>query len=433
MLTFSGKQRGGYCDGVSRRHFLQIGALATGSLTLADVLRADAMAGSSGKRRNVINIYLSGGPSHMDTFDLKPDAPAEFRGEFDPISTNVSGMDICEHFPKLSQLGDKFAIVRSLTGVNNEHSPSQSDSGWQENNLRNLGGRPGVGAVVSKIQGAVNGVVPSFMSLNGFGKSGFLGSVHGPYRPDGTGRANLKLHSSVSMDRLQDRRSLLSGLDKMRSSLDRSGAMEAIDSFTERAIGVITSPELSDALDVNKEDPRTIDRYGFKQGGRRGSNTNFLVARRLIEAGCRVVSFSWGGWDTHSMNFQSLGDQLPAMDDGLSALIEDLDARGMLEETLIMVSGEFGRTPRINATAGRDHWPKASFFFLAGGGLRTGQVIGSTNRLGEEAKDRPVHLQQVFATIYRQLGIDIDNTQLTDPNGRPQYVLDNRQPISELI
>ncbi len=433
MLTFYGKQRGGFCDGVSRRQFLQVGALAAGGLTLADMFRSDALAGSNGRPLNVINIYLSGGPTHMDTFDLKPDAPAEFRGEFNPIATNVPGMDICEHFPKLSQMGDKFAIVRSLTGVNNEHASSQSDSGWQENNLRNLGGRPGVGAVISKTQGAVNGAVPSFMSLNGFGRPGFLGSVHGAYRPDGTGRANLKLHSSVSMDRLQDRRSLLTGLDRMRSSLDRSGSMDAIDSFTQRAINVITSPELSDALDVNKEDPRTIDRYGFRKGGRHGSNTSFLVARRLIEVGCRCVSFSWGGWDTHGNNFGLLRDQLPALDDGLGTLIDDLDARGMLDNTLIMMSGEFGRTPRINASAGRDHWPKASFFFLAGGGLRTGQVIGSTNRLGEEAKDRPVHLQQVFATVYRQLGIDIDGTQLIDPNGRPQYLLDNREPIAELI
>ncbi len=432
MLTLFGKPQR-YCDGISRRNFLKIGAVAAGGITLADLLRADAAGATRGaKARSVINIYLSGGPTHMDTFDLKPDAPKEFRGEFSPIATNAPGVEICELFQRLARVGDKIALVRSITGLRDEHAPDQSDSGWSEQSLRNLGGRPGVGAVMSKLFGPSTGTAPTFISLTGFGRPGFLGAVHGPYRPDGEGRANLTLNG-ISVDRLEDRTRLLQGLDRIRRDMDHRGMMEAMDSFNQRAVSVITSAELAAALDLSKEDPRIADMYGYRLGGRYGENTRFLTARRLIEAGVRCVTFSWGGWDTHGDNFNSMRQQLPALDRGLATLIEDLDARGLLDETLIVMSGEFGRTPRVNGSAGRDHWPRASFFFLAGGGLRTGQVIGSTTRLGEEPKDRPVHVHEVFATIYRQLGIDVNTTTLVDPNGRPQYLVDVRQPIHELI
>ena len=430
MLTIYGS-RNRHCDGISRRSFLQIGALAAGGLTLADVLKADALANPSQRPKSIINIYLSGGPSHLDTFDLKPNAPMEIRGEFNPIKTNVPGMEICEHLPRLAKLGDKFSIVRSITGLRDEHNPSQSDSGWSEQSLNNIGGRPGLGAVISKMQGTVNGTVPSNVSLNGFGQPGFLGSLHGAYRPDGPGRDNLKLNG-ISVDRLSERRQLLSRLDRIRRDVDNAGQMQALDSFTERAMTVITSSEMANALDLNREDPRIKDRYGMNAGGRRGENYRFLQARRLVEVGVRCVSFSWGGWDTHDQNFRQLSEQLPALDDGLSTLIEDLDSRGLLQDTLIMMSGEFGRTPRINNNAGRDHWARAGFFFLGGGSLRGGQVIGATNRLGEEAQDRPVNLQQVFSTAYRHLGIS-DSATLIDPNGRPQYLLDLRDPIRELL
>jgi hypothetical protein len=432
MLTLFGKPQR-YCDGISRRNFLKIGAVAAGGITLADLLRADAAGATRGaKARSVINIYLSGGPTHMDTFDLKPEAPKEFRGEFSPIATNAPGVEICELFQRLARVGDKIALVRSITGLRDEHAPDQSDSGWSEQSLRNLGGRPGVGAVMSKLFGPSTGAAPTFVSLTDFGRPGFLGAVHGPYRPDGEGRANLTLNG-ISVDRLEDRTRLLQGLDRIRRDIDHRGMMQAMDSFNQRAVSVITSAELAAALDLSKEDPRIADMYGYRQGGRYGENSRFLTARRLVEAGVRCVTFSWGGWDTHGDNFNSMRQQLPALDRGLATLIEDLDARGLLDETLIVMSGEFGRTPRINGGAGRDHWPRASFFFLAGGGLRTGQVIGSTTRLGEEPKDRPVHVHEVFATIYRQLGIDVNNTTLVDPNGRPQYLVDVRQPIHELI
>lgn len=431
MLTFfGGKQR--FCDGLSRRNFLKVGALATGGLTLADLLRLEAQASSTHAPKSIINIYLPGGPTHMDTFDLKPDAPVEFRGEFRPIATNAPGMEICELMPKLAKLGDKFALVRSVTGVRDEHSPRQSDSGWSENDLRSLGGRPGIGPVMSKVYGSVNGTAPTSIALSNFTNHGYLPQVYRDFRPDGEGRSNLQLNS-MTADRLSDRKSLLDGLDRIRRDVDASGSMTALDSFNQRAITVVTSGTLAQALDSRKEDPRLIERYGMEQNGSYGANRNFLLARRLVEAGVRVVSVSWGGWDTHGQNFQSMRQQLPALDVGLSALIEDLDARGMLADTMIMMSGEFGRTPRINGTAGRDHWAPASFFFLAGGGLRTGQVIGSTNRLGERPQDRPVHLQQIFATVYKNLGIDVEHTTLADPNGRPQYLVEHRDVIKELI
>lgn len=433
MLTFLGNATR-YCDGISRRNFLKVGALATGGLTLADVLRAEAVAAPSGHApKSIINIYLGGGPTHMDTFDLKPDAPAEFRGEFRPITTNVPGMEICELMPKLAQHADKYAIIRSVSGVRDEHSPRQSDSGWSENDLRSIGGRPGLGPVMSKVYGSTQGTAPTAVALSGFTNHGYLPQIYRDYRPDGEGRANLKLQGNMTIDRLSDRKSLLAGLDRIKREVDTTGSMVALDSFTERAMTVITSGTLANALSTEQEDPRLIDRYGMRLDNSYGQNRSFLLARRLVEAGVRVVSLSWGGWDTHGQNFQSMRQQLPALDVGLSALFEDLQSRGMLKDTMVMMSGEFGRTPRINSGAGRDHWAPASFFFLGGGGLKTGQVIGSTNRLGERPQDRPVHLQQIFATVYKNLGIDVEYTTLADPNGRPQYLVEQRELIKELI
>jgi Protein of unknown function (DUF1501) len=434
MLTFFGEQNDKrYCDGVSRRHFLQIGALGVAGLSLPNLLRAEAAAGAKATGKSLINIYLPGGPTHMDTFDLKPKAPKEFRGEFHPIATKSPGLEICELMPHLASVGDKFSVVRSIDGMRGEHSPWQSDSGWSESSLRNMGGRPGVGSVMSKIlgpsQSTPHGTAPTSVDLTGWTHPGFLGQVHSAYRPDGTGRQNLKLNSSVSLKRLDDRKRLLGKFDRLRREIDGKGMMTAIDSFTDRAVGIITSGKLAKALDVRNEDPRVVAKYGTN----RSDVQRFIVARRLIEAGVRCVSFSWGGWDTHGQNFQSMRSQLPRLGRALAALIEDLDAHGRLDDTMIMMSGEFGRTPRINGSAGRDHWPQAAFFFLAGGGMRHGQAIGSTNRNGERPKDRPVHIQHVFHTLYHQLGIDANTVTLTDPNGRPQYLVEHRKLIKELI
>ena len=430
MLTVKGSATPSFCDGMQRRSFLKIGAMATGGLTLADLLRLEAQAGTAATRKSIINIYLPGGPSHMDTFDLKPDAPAEFRGTFRPIDTNVPGMQICEHMPLLAKMGDKLAIVRSIMDMANEHSSRQSDSGWSEQSLRMMGGRPGLGAVVSKLHGPTAGCPLTSVALSQFTSAGFLGPKYKDYQHEGSAGANLR--RNLDETRLYDRKELLAGLDRFRREADSTGSMVARDTFNQQAMDVVLSGQMHRALDSSTFSAEERKHYGLDQN-RGDRNRNFLLARRLVEAGVRVVSFSWGGWDTHSMNFSSLQQQLPALDQGLSSLIRDLDQRGRLNDTLILVSGEFGRTPRINSGSGRDHWPAAAFALLAGGGLRTGQVIGSTNRLGERPQDRPVHLQNVFSTIYRQLGLDLEQAQLVDSAGRPQYVLDHREVISELV
>jgi len=434
MFNFFGNGSGSFCDGITRRNFLSIGGTAMAGLSLPQLLRAEEAAGPRATKKNIINIILGGGPSHMDMFDLKPEAPKEYRGDFTPISTAVPGFDICQHFPILATMGEKITAVRSMTGVNNEHSASQSDSGWSIRSLDSLGGRPSVGSVMSKVYGPAQttprGTAPTFVDLSGRTRPGFLGQVHAAYRPDSTGRANLTLNRAITRNRLSDRRSLLGEFDNLRRDIDGSGMMNALDSFTERAVGIVTSGEIANALDINQEDPRRVARYGYPQ---RRDTASFITARRLIQAGVRCVSFNWGSWDTHSRNFITLGTQLPALDKAMSALIEDLDAHGQLDDTIIMMSGEFGRTPRVNGNAGRDHWPQASSFFLAGGGFKHGQFIGSTNSRGERPKDRPVDLQHVFTTVYKQLGIDPEVVTLTDPNGRPQYLMEKRELITELV
>lgn len=435
MLTILGRRQR-FCDQVSRRDFLRIGGLAMGGLTLPKLLQAEQAARGRATGKSIINIYLPGGPTHMDTFDMKPTAAKEFRGELMPVATSVPGMEICELMPKLARMGDKFSVVRSITGLRDEHAPQQSDSGWSESSLRTMGGRPGIGSVMSKLWGpsqtTPHGTSPTFVDLTGWTKTGFVGQINAGFRPDGEGRQNLSLNNQVNLNRLDDRKGLLTGLDRLRRDVDSHGMLSAIDSFTERAVGIVTSGELAKSLDLRNEDPRLLARYGVGRDMGFG-NERFVLARRLIQAGVRCVSLSVGGWDTHGDNFNHMRRQLPSLDQALTGLIEDLDAHGLLDQTIIMMSGEFGRTPRVNGTAGRDHWARASFFFLAGGGMRHGQMIGATNRNGEEPIERPVHIQNVFHTIYHQLGIDANAITLTDPNGRPQYLVEDRKLITELI
>lgn len=426
MLTvkFSEKQR--FCDGVSRRSFMKLGALGVGGFMLGDLLRAEAAAGIGSSHKAVINIHLGGGPSHQDMFDLKPNAPVEFRGEFNPINTNVPGMDICEHFPKLATMADKFAVIRSLVGSNAGHSNYQTLTGYNKRSLPNIGGRPSHGSVVAKLQGATPSGAPPYVSYSG-GSAGYLGPVYKPFSPN-EAKNVLRLNRGLTADRLSSRTNLLGSLDNIRRDIDSSGQLDALDSYTQRAVEMVTSGDVADALDLSKENADVVERYGKK-------SKNLLTARRLIQAGVRVISMSgsWGGWDTHRNNFVSLRRNLPAMDEGLSALIWDLDRLGMLGDVSIVVWGEFGRTPRVNSRAGRDHWPRLSTAFLAGGGMRTGQAVGTSTKYAEYAQDRPVDYQEVHATLYHNLGIDPVSTTIIDPNGRPQYLLDKREPISELV
>ncbi len=429
MITISGA-RYSWCDGVPRRNFLKIGALGFGGLALPDLLRAEA-ANGGGSRKAVINVHLSGGPSHQDMWDLKPEAPSEIRGEFRAIPTSVAGMQICELFPKLATMADRFSIIRGLVGSVDEHSYSTAMTGYSEKSLSGAGGRPSMGSVVSRLNSASSERALPYVSLMGNVTPGYLGPVHQPYVPDGGGRSNLRV-GKIDGERMKGRTDLLRELDTMRREADGTHQMEAMDSFTQKAVEVVTSGRMADALDTDKA-KEDLKRYtGGSPNGRAGGNRNFLMARRLIEAGVRCVAMSWGGWDTHENNFKSLRDQLPALDLGLSSLLNDLKDRGMDQDVAIVLWGEFGRTPKINDKAGRDHWPRVSAAFVAGGGLKGGQVIGESDRYAGEAKV-PVHLHKVHASLYHVLGIDVERTQFTDPMGRPQYLLDVREPLRELV
>jgi hypothetical protein len=422
MLSLNLARAGNYCDGIARRNFLQIGALAMGGLTLADLLRAEEASGGGSTQKAVINIHLSGGPPHQDMFDLKPEAPREFRGEFNPISTNIPGLQICEYMPQLAGIADRFAVIHSVVGMVDDHSNFHTQTGYPRRDLANVGGRPALGSVVSKLQGPGRNGAPAFVSYND-GSPGYLGPVYKPYHPQG---GDLKLVGGMNEDRLSNRTNLLASLDTIRRDLDASHQMEAMDSYTQRAVSVVTSGKVADALDLKLEDEKVRKAYA-KEG------EPFLRARRLVEAGVRCVTFNWGGWDTHGDNFKTLRRQLPQLDLAMTALINDLHSRGMEKDVTIVMWGEFGRTPRVNPSAGRDHWSRVAMCFLAGGGMRMGQCIGSTSRDAGEAKDRPVHLQEIFATLYHNLGINVETTQLFDNAGRPQYLVDIRKPIAELI
>ena len=447
MLTFHGPASR-YCDGIARRSFLKVGALSFGaaSLTLADIHRAEAAAQSTSRHKAIINIFLGGGPPHQDMFDLKPDAPVEVRGEFKPINTNVPGIQIGECFPKLAGMMDKLAIIRSVVGAAGGHDGFQCTTGYKQNSLAALGGRPSIGSSLAKIAGPVDASVPPFVGLaektqhgpwSDAGQAGFLGSQFGAFKPNGPDLANMKMNG-INAAHLGDRKKLLSGFDTLRRDMDANGAIVGMDAHTERALSVLTSSKLIDAMDVSKEDPAIRARYGdgkpykFQFDGAPTVNEHLLMARRLVQAGARCVTLSYGRWDSHSKNFDLVRDHGGKLDQCLSTLIWDLERLGILQDTTVVVWGEFGRTPRINKEAGRDHWPQVSCALLAGGGIKTGQVIGSTNRLGEYAKDRPVTFGDIFATLYQSLGLNPYTTNVIDPTGRPQHLAEG-EIIRELV
>ncbi len=449
MLTFHGGVSR-YCDGVPRRSFLKVGAFSFGaaSLSLADIYRAQAanpQQASLSQHKAIINIFLGGGPPHQDMFDLKMDAPDEIRGEMKPIQTSVPGIEICEVFPQMARMMDKFAIIRSMVGASGGHDAYQCTTGFRNESLAALGGRPSIGSVLTKLHGPVDASVPPFVGLadrtqhapwSDPGKHGFLGSSFGAFKPNGPDIANMKMNSANAIH-MGDRKQLLEGFDNLRRELDANGALSGMDSHTERAMNVLTSSRLIDALDVSKEDPRIRDRYGdgkpyqFQYDGAPTVNEHLLVARRLVQAGARCVTLSYGRWDSHGKNFDLVRDHGSKLDQCLSALVWDLDRLDMLNDVTVIAWGEFGRTPRINKGAGRDHWPQVSCAVVAGGGLKTGQVIGSTNRLGEYAKDRPIGFNDMFATLYHSLGLTPE-TAVPDPTGRPQHVSDGER-IKELV
>jgi hypothetical protein len=435
------------CDGVTRRDMLQIGSLAMGGLTLPGLLQAEQQAGITNSRKAVIMIYMCGAPGHQDMYDLKMEAPQEIRGEFRPIPTNVPGIEICEHMPRLAKIMDKCVPLRSVYGSpNGAHDSFICYTGRTTSN-QPAGGWPSVGSVTSKVLGPLNEAVPPFVGLapdaghppyGSPGLPGFLGVAHAAFRPSGPAQDDMKLQS-IDATRLEHRRALLASIDNIRRDIDASGTLDGLDNLTGQAFDILTSSALADALDLSNEPAEVRERYGKGDPKRFGDGAprnleHFLMARRLVEAGCRVVTLNFGRWDFHSNNFSGMKDtHLPQFDQGLSALIEDLHQRGLADDVAVIAWGEFGRTPRINKDAGRDHWPQVGGGLLAGGGFRTGQVIGATDRLGAEIADRPVHFSEVIAGLYRHLGIDPEAVKLTDLTGRPQYLLEDTTPMPELV
>jgi uncharacterized protein (DUF1501 family) len=454
----------------TRRDVLVAGASGFVGLTLADILRAEAAAGVRSSIKSVINVHLDGGPPQHDTIDPKPDAPEEIRGEFKPIPTSLPGVQVSELMPRVAAAADRFVFIRSLVESAGAHDAFQCQSGFPAKDLQSLGGRPAVGSVVARLQGSSDDPVPAFVDLmqgrplvRNSARPGFLGPAYGPLRPDISamfarelepGMKNelaargpdhtvrLTLVDGVSPARLADRKALLAGFDDTRRELDATGGMVALDRFTRQAVSILTSGRLAEALNLERESPATLARYTppATSGGERSYTSEdgtaakkLLLARRLVEAGVRCVSVSFSDFDTHSKNFPRMRQLVPIVDHALAALVADLDDRGMLDDVAVVAWGEFGRTPRINANGGRDHWPQVGPALLAGGGLRGGQVLGATDRLGSRVESRPVTYQDVFATLYRCLGIDPARTTLTDSTGRPQHLLDRAEPLRELL
>ena len=459
------------CQGpVTRRSFLEAGSLFFGGLVLSDLLRLRARASETAgapepEATSVILLWLPGGPPHMETYDLKPDAPAEFRGEFRPISTVVPGLDICEHLPRHARIADKFTIVRSVAHEFADHGGGHK---------RFLTGRapaspvgfvndaPMVGSIVAKMRERRDIGLPNYVAGTDPGRSGvdvfsfgaaYLGQATTPFTVAGdpSGPSFKVENLSVAPEfahRLDDRVRLREGFDRLRRSLDQSGSMEAMDEFDRRALALLTSTKARDAFDLSREDPRLRDRYGRHAWGQRA-----LLARRLVEAGCSFVTMVLENpvpsgqtmppgiiynWDSHAVNGHLFDDaryRLPIYDQAVTALVEDLHARGLDRKVLLIVTGEFGRTPRLstaNGRPGRDHWPDAMSMLLSGGGMRTGQVVGSTNSRGEHPKDRPLTPNDLWATMYRHLGIDPE-LAFPDHGGRPMPILPFGTPIPELL
>jgi hypothetical protein len=418
-----------------------------GGLSLPGLLRAEQASGIGKSHKAVIMIYLVGAPPHQDMYDLKMDAPAGIRGEFKPIDTKVPGIQISEHLPKLASIMDKLIPLRSVHG-----SPSGDHDSFicytgRSVQKQPVGGWPSIGSTVSKLLGSSNASVPPFVGLapnaghapyGSPGHPGFLGIAHGAFRPSGPIRTNMTLNSENAVH-LADRTSLLEEFDRVRRDIDTRGSFDELDALRRQSLGILTSSKMADALDLSREPLAVREWYGKGDAKNYGDGAprnleHFLMARRLVEAGARVVTLNFGRWDFHSNNFSECKNtHFPWFDHGVHALITDLHARGLDKDVAVVAWGEFGRTPQINKDAGRDHWPQVGGGLIAGGGFRTGQVIGATDRTGGTISRRPVHFGEVHATLYHHFGIDPHAVTLPDLTGRPHYLVDEWKALPEII
>ena len=456
------------CSGVSRRSFLAAGSSGLAGINLPNLLAQDASSDGSKKPKSLILIHLDGGPPQMDLIDPKPEAPSEVRSPFAPISTSLPGIHLTELMPKCAKIAHRLVFIRSLVGSDGKHHAFQCQSGYHEKDLQAIGGRPAIGCVVKHLKSSPNDTVPSFIDLmqgrplvRNSARPGFLGIRSKPFRPDisklwhrelepgmkgelqrlGVGhKTELRLNPNLPSDRISERLRLLQNIDRFERSVDPSGSMIAMDQFHEQAFRVLTSGAFSKAMDIHSEDPKVIARYtpSMKFSGTQSTTSEgpdsllkFMLARRLIEAGVRVVSLSLSDFDTHSNNNERMRNLGPLFDHGFHALIEDLDNRGLLETTTVLAWGEFGRTPKVNDKGGRDHWPNASMAMMAGGRLPEGLVLGATDREAGRVTERPISFADVAATLYRQLDID-PQSMIHDQTGRPHMLMSEGNPIIEL-
>jgi hypothetical protein len=446
MFNFFRDRASADCTGTSRRDFLRVGGLSALGLSLATYLRLQEQAAASegnptASRRNVncILLWMQGGPSHIDTLDPKPDAPVEVRGEFSTIQTAMPGVRVCEHFPLLARQFNKLSLIRGHDPQNGSHGVADHImmSGHRFNPAVPF---PCFGSVVSRERGYQRGMFP-FVQLgrnidrrfNG-GVGGFLGDQFNPFEvhDDPSSAAfrvrDLSVPSNADQARLSRRYSILEEMDSYQREIEATQSVQARDTFYQRAHSLITSPTAKQAFDLSLETDRTRDTYGRNSLGQ-----GCLLARRLIESGVHFVTVTDGGWDTHTDNFRSLGTRLlPRLDRAYAALLQDLDQRGMLDNTLVVWFGDFGRTPKVNPSAGRDHWATAGVACMGGGGVRRGEVVGATNAQGEVVVDNPVRPQDLAATIYHALGVPL-NTWYRTQDGRPIELLPTGRPVRQLI
>jgi hypothetical protein len=435
-----GRRGSSRCDGVTRRDFLRVGALGGLGLTLPALLAGEARAAGKGARharaKSVLLVYLGGGLSHHDSFDPKPEAPAEVRGQYKAIDTSLPGVQVGELLPRMARVMDKISLVRSGSH-NNDHHETATNWVLCGRFGSAFGDYPAMGAVVAHETGFA-GQLPPYVAIPRnpsftweLGKSAYLGGRYESFKAGDPNDAGYKVQDLspaevVTPQRAERRGSLLSAVDSLAKQVQDNDQIATYDEFQQRAATMILSSEARDAFAIDREGDRLRDRYGRTTFGQ-----SCLLARRLVERGVRFVTINYGGWDHHAKIFDSLNKKLPEMDQGFSALLEDMDLRGLLDDTLVLMFGEFGRSPKINKDAGRDHWGPAASLVFAGAGVKRGQVVGSTDKQGGFANRRPVAPADVACTVFDALGID-PHKQLPSPDGRPVEILDTGEVVKEL-
>jgi len=413
---------------------LQVGALGLGGLTLSDLLRAKGEASEARRRTkeaSVIWLWLGGGPTHVETFDPKMTAPSEYRSVTGEVDTNLPGVTLGGNFERMAAVADKLAFVRSFAHTNSGHGGGTHYvmTGYDNRQADNGGipTRPGIGSILARVRGTNHPEtgIPTYVRLGNIYSDGpaFLGTACGPFDPRGEARKNMTL--TVQEERLEARRSLLAGIDNLHREIDGSGLIEGLDAFDQQAFNIILSRS-QQAFDLKFEDARVVERYGS------GLGQQLLLARRLCEAGCGFVTIHFGGWDMHGGIKQAMNKLGPQVDRAIATLIEDLELRGLSEQILLVISGEFGRTPKVNSGAGRDHWAPLSTLALAGGGLKMGQVVGESTAKVDRPKTTPITPQDLLATIFHVVGLD-PHLQYTNQAGRPVSMIEHGQPIAELV